>query len=70
MIGDNDPFDFDSLDGQMTYLDREIDGYGKVRQKTRLIIRFWKYLLIIFESWSLDFLIYPVTKLSKETVYL
>lgn len=70
MIGDNDPFDFDSLDGQMIYLDREIDGYGEVRQKTRLIIRFWKYLLIIFESWSLDFLIYPVTKLSKETVYL
>lgn len=70
MIGDNDPFDFDSLDGQMTYLDREIDGYEEVRQKTRLIIRFWKYLLIIFESWSLDFLIYPVTKLSKETVYL
>lgn len=70
MIGDNDPFDFDSLDGQMTYLDHEIDGYGEVMQKTRLIIRFWKYLLIIFESWSLDFLIYPVTKLSKETVYL
>lgn len=70
MIGDNDPFDFDSLDGQMTYLDREIDGYEEVRQKTRLIIRFWKYLLVIFESWSLDFLIYPVTKLSKERVYL
>lgn len=31
MIGDNDPFDFDSLDGQMTYLDREIDDYGEVR---------------------------------------
>ena len=29
MIRDNDPFDFDSSDGQMTYLDRKIDDYGE-----------------------------------------
>lgn len=51
MIGDNDPFDFDSLDGQMTYLDREIDGYGEVFNS---ILKIFAHNFRIMESGFLN----------------